>query len=191
MLKPSPSMRREWIEILLAIPYIPWTGSPSMRREWIEIFGYCYLLKNITSLPPCGGSGLKCRYTAGRVFGKMSPSMRREWIEIPHQCLQTPPMMSPSMRREWIEMAWKPLVQTHCGSLPPCGGSGLKCTAVRPADGKEKSPSMRREWIEIICSWASSRQFRSPSMRREWIEIAAPPTLGKLSRVSLHAEGVD
>ena len=100
-------MRREWIEILLAIPYIPWTGSPSMRREWIEIFGYCYLLKNITSLPPCGGSGLKCRYTAGRVFGKMSPSMRREWIEIPHQCLQTPPMMSPSMRREWIEMAHK------------------------------------------------------------------------------------
>ena len=37
MLKPSPSMRREWIEILLAIPYIPWTGSPSMRREWIEM----------------------------------------------------------------------------------------------------------------------------------------------------------
>ena len=30
-------MRREWIEILLAIPYIPWTGSPSMRREWIEM----------------------------------------------------------------------------------------------------------------------------------------------------------
>ena len=50
---------------------------------------------------------MKCRYTAGRVFGKMSPSMRREWIEIPHQCLQTPPMMSPSMRREWIEMAHK------------------------------------------------------------------------------------
>ena len=23
-------------------------ASPSMRREWIEIFGYCYLLKNIT-----------------------------------------------------------------------------------------------------------------------------------------------
>ena len=128
MLKPSPSMRREWIEILLAIPYIPWTGSPSMRREWIEIFGYCYLLKNITSLPPCGGSGLKCRYTAGRVFGKMSPSMRREWIEIPHQCLQTPPMMSPSMRREWIEIA-------NCCTL---------------ATSCHQSPSMRREWIEIV-----------------------------------------
>ena len=33
----SPSMRREWIEIILcADPYFK-AASPSMRREWIEM----------------------------------------------------------------------------------------------------------------------------------------------------------
>ena len=56
----SPSMRREWIEILDAVRHADALGmSPSMRREWIEmnlspspqLGQYC--------LPPCGGSGLK------------------------------------------------------------------------------------------------------------------------------------
>ena len=55
----SPSMRREWIEMILfcilSIRYM----SPSMRREWIEMILFCIL---------------SIRY--------MSPSMRREWIEI-------------------------------------------------------------------------------------------------------------
>ena len=58
----SPSMRREWIEM---IPPRSETGtlqmSPSMRREWIEI---------------------PFRKFQQRIF--VSPSMRREWIEIPN-----------------------------------------------------------------------------------------------------------
>ena len=33
----SPSMRREWIEILVLIALIVAAMSPSMRREWIEM----------------------------------------------------------------------------------------------------------------------------------------------------------
>ena len=33
----SPSMRREWIEMLCLRPSKMGTVSPSMRREWIEI----------------------------------------------------------------------------------------------------------------------------------------------------------
>ena len=57
----SPSMRREWIEILdMVSTYFRMRTSPSMRREWIEIIGALCKLSNY-----------------------MSPSMRREWIEIP------------------------------------------------------------------------------------------------------------
>ena len=56
----SPSMRREWIEIITDEMYSLVDGqSPSMRREWIEISGE---ISNHTAhlcLPPCGGSGLK------------------------------------------------------------------------------------------------------------------------------------
>ena len=55
----SPSMRREWIEILFWLLLVKFRQSPSMRREWIEI---CKMVVDITT---------------GR-----SPSMRREWIEI-------------------------------------------------------------------------------------------------------------
>ena len=56
--------------------------SPSIRREWIEIRQVWICGRDYTSLPPYGGSGLKS------VFGVLvsvlvsSPSMRREWIEI-------------------------------------------------------------------------------------------------------------
>ena len=33
----SPSMRREWIEILCLLNRLIHPESPSMRREWIEI----------------------------------------------------------------------------------------------------------------------------------------------------------
>ena len=56
--------------------------SPSMRREWIEM--HCFLLVCVASnsLPPCGGSGLKCLEHCGYYLENMSPSMRREWIEM-------------------------------------------------------------------------------------------------------------
>ena len=57
----SPSMRREWIEIVhfAAVPAFPHM-SPSMRREWIEILAVSRLDRRL----------------------RASPSMRREWIEI-------------------------------------------------------------------------------------------------------------
>ncbi len=36
--KQSPSMRREWIEIVKSSNEYKKFKSPSMRREWIEIF---------------------------------------------------------------------------------------------------------------------------------------------------------
>ena len=58
-LEPSPSMRREWIEMIASGASLIGMASPSMRREWIEI--RFFAVKSIiqTGLPPCGGSGLK------------------------------------------------------------------------------------------------------------------------------------
>ena len=56
----SPSMRREWIEIILRFFSLFFVSSPSMRREWIEI--------------PLG--------VVEMIFCRQSPSMRREWIEM-------------------------------------------------------------------------------------------------------------
>ena len=76
-----------------------------MRREWIEILVGTDLLN-----------------------AQKSPSMRREWIEINRLDQILTSTQSPSMRREWIE-----ITSVHTGivtqaRLPPCGGSGLKCT---------------------------------------------------------------
>ena len=81
----SPSMRREWIEIVGLCCALSASGSPSpsMRREWIEI------LQVVRRLTP----------------RRLSPSMRREWIEIMFLANQYYANgRSPSMRREWIEI---------------------------------------------------------------------------------------
>ena len=60
--------------------------------------------------------------------------MRREWIEIPGKFeVYVSANASPSMRREWIEIAADGSGGCDSGSLPPCGGSGLKwhCVAVQ------------------------------------------------------------
>ncbi len=78
--------------------------SPSTRREWIEIIVYCTKCGKSSRLPPHGGSGLKCLgiqrdgYTSclpphggsglksfampGIIYNGQSPSTRREWIEM-------------------------------------------------------------------------------------------------------------
>ena len=56
--------------------------SPSMRREWIEIPVGVTVFEILKRLPPCGGSGLKCRPELLKLEFDTSPSMRREWIEI-------------------------------------------------------------------------------------------------------------
>ena len=79
----SPSMRREWIEMSRCLRRLPPAcPSPSMRREWIEIFWVIVAQEKAPGLPPCGGSGLKCRVRAPETNVSLSPSMRREWIEI-------------------------------------------------------------------------------------------------------------
>ena len=123
--------------------------SPSMRREWIEINLVNDADIQSTSLPPCGGSGLKSWRTCQKIhlskspsmrrewieisgrwwwqFSDLSPSMRREWIEIPFPIISSLLIMSPSMRREWIEIISACIMAYVSDSLPPCGGSGLKC----------------------------------------------------------------
>ena len=56
-----------------------------------------------------------------------SPSVWREWIEI-RDTIDKIHMgeKSPSVWREWIEMLGRGLEIPKHGSLPPCGGSGLK-----------------------------------------------------------------
>ena len=41
----SPSMRREWIEMVHKLKRMFHVKSPSMRREWIEIWGRQFLVK--------------------------------------------------------------------------------------------------------------------------------------------------
>ena len=78
----SPSMRREWIEMMALVIASALGWSPSMRREWIEMMALVIASALGCGLPPCGGSGLKSGYTGSRKPTYQSPSMRREWIEI-------------------------------------------------------------------------------------------------------------
>ena len=57
-----------------------------MRREWIEMWRRKKQMKCLSSLPPCGGSGLKFQGVWQKYYKKRSPSMRREWIEIFSYC---------------------------------------------------------------------------------------------------------
>ena len=81
-------------------------------------------------LPPCGGSGLKFLSGGDSHRCSQSPSMRREWIEIVGLQSLFFRHGSPSMRREWIEMIVPRLTTQTTGSLPPCGGSGLKSVGI-------------------------------------------------------------
>ena len=50
-LEPSPSMRREWIEIQRTLYHTATVWSPSMRREWIEIADFAKdAFENMVSL---------------------------------------------------------------------------------------------------------------------------------------------
>ena len=88
--------------------HIVLVGSPSMRREWIEILHGSMDERAEIGLPPCGGSGLKLEIRGDyNLHFSGSPSMRREWIEIPERCGNKHLVWSPSMRREWIEIYCK------------------------------------------------------------------------------------
>ena len=145
---PSPSTRREWIEIRLLIASSRCCLSPSTRREWIEMTRLSCTSWIDLRLPPHGGSGLKSHSTLRLVCRQRSPSTRREWIEIGVLAGGARHLLSPSTRREWIEMSPSSGGGWIMG-LPPHGGSGLKCRRRRHCADGILSPSTRREWIEI------------------------------------------
>ena len=70
-----------------AIHLNAYTVSPSMRREWIEMLQGVGWSSGGGCLPPCGGSGLKCQSAGTSAGVRLSPSMRREWIEMSHEKL--------------------------------------------------------------------------------------------------------
>ena len=80
----SPSVWREWIEILCPSGRPSAAVSPSVWREWIEI------ATKVRNSP----------YTA------VSPSVWREWIEMRERWEKTAWSRSPSVWREWIEMPY-------------------------------------------------------------------------------------
>ena len=128
-----------------------------------------YTFREIIRLPPCGGSGLKSHRLCAvpRLIGL--PPCGGSGLKFPVKLELVDPWKSPSMRREWIEISERSNANCRRTGLPPCGGSGLKCRI-----------------------YGLAQQYRgSPSMRREWIEIQFLRTNGKISTVSLHAEGVD
>ena len=99
----SPSMRREWIEITEKNLDAGQFLSPSMRREWIEMEKWNRSNLTIFRLPPCGGSGLKCR------TGKLC-----------HVVCSLPPCGGSGLKLA------RYMAFPETSSLPPCGGSGLK-----------------------------------------------------------------
>ena len=165
----SPSIRREWIEIndleQIVFPHV----SPSIRREWIEMFP----LSAVRS-------------------AAQSPSIRREWIEMLRVGTAYRNGTSPSIRREWIEIIKPDASPSSSIGLPPCGGSGLKCTAQTIHDPKaHRLPPCGGSGLKFDAADKSVDQIASPSVWREWIEIFCGVTAAIRSNVSLRVEGVD
>ena len=102
----SPSMRREWIEIRKDCSDPAKSRSPSMRREWIEMISWQFQSAGISSLPPCGGSGLKSFAAAALDSSSFS----------------LPPCGGSGLKCRNLRR--RRLCRNR---LPPCGGSGLKC----------------------------------------------------------------
>ena len=124
----SPSIRREWIEIMFRRPeLLKLKMSPSIRREWIEIVRKIIFRRCQICLPPYGGSGLKYGNLYNRVRKLSLPPYGGSGLkfDIVNVCQQG--CMSPSIRREWIEIQCPELRVSMPLSLPPYGGSGLKC----------------------------------------------------------------
>ena len=109
--------------------------SPSMRREWIEILRIPDKRNKFPRLPPCGGSGLKYFHVEICEAKDTSPSMRREWIEMynpaetPAHAYRLPPCGGSGLK--CLGTSRQRLIP---GSLPPCGGSGLKYAVMPWAD---------------------------------------------------------
>ena len=76
--------------------------SPSVWREWIEMIPPRSETGTLQSLPPCGGSGLKCYEEVHGLDTAMSPSVWREWIEMKASRSLTCPL-TVSLRVEGVD----------------------------------------------------------------------------------------
>ena len=126
--------------------------SPSIRREWIEIATCQAVRRNTMSLPPYGGSGLKCTTVATVISGNKSlPPCGGSGLKYTGRCV----------------------LSAFCRRLPPCGGSGLKCDPRQSDDGDRCLPPCGGSGLKYQIHDRAEDGNVSPSMRREWIEIAA------------------
>ena len=78
--------------------------SPSVWREWIEIVTQLGMSETYASLPPCGGSGLKCVATVASVVGIGLPPCGGSGLKSNDGVQHYELLQSPSVWREWIEM---------------------------------------------------------------------------------------
>ena len=98
--------------------------SPSVWREWIEMFTPSPGKSIAASLPPCGGSGLKCE----------------------NKCkVETLSSLPPCGGSGLKYKSGDP--RAIVASLPPCGGSGLKFSANSIPRIKDKV-SLRVEGVD-------------------------------------------
>ena len=74
----SPSLGREWIEMKCNPHTLNPLPSPSLGREWIEISARQDVFSLSARLPPWGGSGLKSHDVRSAVWIDVSPSLGRE-----------------------------------------------------------------------------------------------------------------
>ena len=120
----SPSSRRAWIEILIAVPStFAILASPSSRRAWIEI-SVQRLQHSRRRSPSSRRAWIEIVFLPGFIEPDMSPSSRRAWIEIVDELAARLGKKSPSSRRAWIEIG-RSGSRHSCGAgRPPRGGRG-------------------------------------------------------------------
>ena len=100
--------------------------SPSARREWIEIEDLRFPSAGITRLPLRGGSGLKSLVIDSKACECRLPLRGGSGLKFGNVIGNRIINLSPSARREWIEIPLLLKFFLVLARLPLRGGSGLK-----------------------------------------------------------------
>ena len=149
--------------------------SPSPRRAWIEIA--IALLRRSdaddVALPTEGVDRNPKRCTRNR-FGT-SVALPTEGVDRNDADLVGVQMLrkSPSPRRAWIEITASPSTPLSLMVALPTEGVDRNQLSLLAMKSRLASPSPRRAWIEITPITMTSVDLASPSPRRAWIEILA------------------
>ena len=153
------------------------------------------MLKNdrlVKSLPPWGGSGLKCSNQLHKTFFKTSPSLGREWIEI--ACRRTPRgrrIRLPPWGGSGLKCRLLLYVSARLLRLPPWGGSGLKFYMTYPPRRYVRLPPWGGSGLKCSDRGGRLQGFRLPpwggSGLKSFLQLPAICVI----LVSLLGEGVD